>query len=118
MSGLQASLHVINLIVFGIVLLVWSTTARTIMQSNFHPTFRNIGLAAAFGAMALTVSFVALQLDWIISSHNAAVGDVTSFSWLIFDYALAFFMLIMGCWSQVNIALLGPNFRDQSKDMK
>ena len=37
-------------------------------------------------ALSTCFIFVVLQMDWITSDHNNAVGDKTAYLWLLFDY--------------------------------
>ena len=45
-------------------------------------------------ALSTCFIFVVLQLDWITSDHNNAVGDKTAYLWLLFDYLNALSYII------------------------
>lgn len=38
-------------------------------------------------------TFIGLQIDWIFMDYNNAVGDVTAYAWLAYDYFNGFALL-------------------------
>lgn len=110
MESLQLWLHIANMILFVFAGVVWASVPIVLIKKHIDPTFAKLGMLTAVFAITLVLVFILLQMDWILSEHNAAVGNLTSYLWLIWDYNLAIFLIILGMWSIVNIQLV--QFKD------
>jgi hypothetical protein len=106
MNNAQLYMHSVNIGFFVCAALLWLWVLRRIFYFNFPRTFKWTGALTALTAVILSILFIFLQWDWIVSGHNEAVGDLTSYLWLIWDYALSLFMLTLGAWVLVNINLI------------
>jgi hypothetical protein len=106
MTSAQIYMHAVNLGFFICAAILWFFVLKRIFLFRFPIVFRLVGAVTAITAIILCLVFLVLQWDWIVSGHNEAVGNVTSYLWLIFDYSLAIFMLLLGSWVLLNINLV------------
>jgi hypothetical protein len=107
MSGAQTWMHIINLWLMVAAAVLWAGVTVDLMRSKFQATFGTLGHLTAMSGVALCGLFIYLQIDWIVSEHNQAVGDFTSYLWLIWDYALSVFMIALAAWCRVNVQIIG-----------
>ena len=106
MSWAQLWMHIVNLSFFVMAAVLWGVVVRRVWQTEFTQAFKCVGILTGVTAVALSITFIFLQYDWIVNQHNQAVGDLTSYLWLIFDYGLSVFMITLGVWSVININLI------------
>ena len=93
MEYTQVSFHLINLFLFLIALGSFIRSAVKIHKVNLHSALKFTFLGACLHGIFVSGIFIVLQADWVMSNHNVNVGDATSWAWLIFDFALVFFMI-------------------------
>ena len=114
MQDVQFTLHVVNALMFAVSLYIhtrgYFEAKGCIATVIIQRLGRNLMLAGA----ALSALFLYLQYDWIMSSHNLAVGNSTSWAWLLFDYALATYLLINGTIVRVFVKWKG-SYRNARK---
>lgn len=102
MSELQSILHFTCLVMFAVGFGMNLNAAHHCITSQFSGVLKMTVIFSAASGGLLSILFIILQLDWIISGHNESVGDLTSWSWLVFDYLLAVFLI---CVAQALTAL-------------
>lgn len=95
------TLHIVNGFLFACALYVHVRGYRDITLSDKPNVIKRLGHYIVAAGACLTALFVFLQADWIVSNHNSAVGDGTSWAWLLFDYGLAVYLLLMGTLMRV-----------------
>jgi hypothetical protein len=105
MTYVQLVFHIANLFLFILAFFIWITVRKRILLLRIAPLFKGTGLAVVYSVLFLSILFVYLQIDWILSSHNEAVGDFTSYVWLLWDYFLVIFVCVLGLWSKLAIDL-------------
>ena len=96
MEYVQFVMHTINGVMFIFALYIHVAGYREVSKCSAARLIRRIGKNTMLAGIALSCLFIFLQADWVLNSHNQAVGDGTSWSWLLFDYALAIYLIIMG----------------------
>jgi len=96
MIPVQFTLHAVNLILFGVVLYIHAQGYREVLRCRASQIIKRLGKNVMLAGMAIAALFLLLQADWVLSAHNQSVGDAVSWSWLLFDYALAVYLLING----------------------
>jgi hypothetical protein len=106
MTTAQLWMHIVNIGFFFVATVIWWTVVLRIRRYPFISAYKRVGYLAAATALTLTTIFVMLQADWIWSGHNEAVGNLTSYAWLVFDYLLSVFMISLGMWSLANIEII------------
>lgn len=95
------TLHIINAAMFACALYIHVRGYRDITISDKPAVLKRLGHYIMAAGVGLTALFVFLQIDWVVSNHNSAVGDGTSWAWLLFDYGLAVYLLLMGTLMRV-----------------
>jgi hypothetical protein len=105
MSTPQIWMHVVNLFFFFSATLLWLSFVKTLYFSRVLKGFKMLGMMTGLSAVLLTTLFMFLQYDWIVSSHNEAVGDLVSYLWLVWDYILSVFMIFLAFWCKLNLEL-------------
>ena len=78
--------HIISLVIYIAVLVVTAICFISVSKSIIHPTLNKILYVFLLCLTTQSTLFLGLQLDWIINDYNSALGDVTSYAWLAFDY--------------------------------
>ena len=82
--------HIISLILYLFIPIIAVVSAKKVCDSfGDQPLVKNTLLIYLVTATAFSLLFIGLQVDWVISKNNAAVGDASAFFWLIFDYVNA-----------------------------
>lgn len=89
----QLTLHIVNLLIYLIVLVLSLYNFKLILNCSKSKLIKNPLLVRNLLTLILAVIFVILQLDWVINNHNQSVGNLTSYLWLVFDYFLASILL-------------------------
>lgn len=93
MTTVQTFLHYACIMMFVVSAFFHTIAAVKTFRSRFNKHIRRAMLgSSAFGA-GLSVLFIFLQLEWVISGHNMVVGNIVSYGWLVFDYMLAIFLI-------------------------
>ena len=93
MTTVQVLLHYTCILMFVVASFLHLSSAIKVYWSKFNKHIRRAMFgSSAFGA-GLSAMFILLQLEWVISGHNEAVGNIVSYGWLVFDYMLAIFLM-------------------------
>ena len=91
--------HILTLLLFSVALvliikeLIYLHNSLIIFCKESKSVVKATLYASLCSSMVVTIVFIVLQLDWILNNHNEAVGNITSFTWLIFDTALGVFFI-------------------------
>lgn len=96
MDTMQLYLHILNLIIFLVAGGVHIHSYKRVTHCLAPKIVKRLGHDLMIAGMALTAFFVFLQIDWIINSRNEDVTNSVSWAWLLFDYALAVYLLVTG----------------------
>lgn len=88
--GHMVSLSLYVFVVMAAVACGWTLMHRKLPISTTAKVL--IGVFS-FSLTAQASLFVALQIDWIWMDYNTAVGDLTAYAWLAFDYFNGFALL-------------------------
>lgn len=107
--------NVLSLLVYVLVIHVVVKTGLTLRNAILAKPLR-IPVAAFLAALLCqAVSFLVLQWDWIASDHNAAVGDLPSLGWLLFDYFNGIAMLAFAIGLKTYLSWKVPGADDCGK---
>lgn len=96
MSLSQTALHLVNLGLFLYACINYGRATRMVWRSKITPFVKEYMIKESLAGIAVALIFVVMQADWIINEYNEAVGNPTSWGWLLFDYALAMYLLWNG----------------------
>ena len=103
-----------NIALMFLALGVWMHTLGSIIESRINKVVRFYGVLAALAAIILCVAFIPLNLQWIWIINEPEIGSLNAVLWKLFDLVLGIFLIAMGIWSRLNVALLQHFYRDDA----
>ena len=80
------TLHILSLLIYILVVIISLDCFRYMSQCHNAPWLK---FWLAWFLITVTLKslwFMGLQYNWVVSDHNATIGDMVSFQWLMFDY--------------------------------
>ena len=95
MSITQVMLHIICLLMFSFSAIQHLRGAYNIWRASKVMCAQWLLIWAGLTGAFLSGLFIILQIEWIINEQNLAVGAAVSWSWLLFDYLLAIYMVLI-----------------------
>ena len=101
MGNVQATLHAVNIVMFCIAFYIHVLGYIEINRCRAADIIKRIGKNTMLAGIFVTSLFLFLQVDWLLQNHNQAVGGPSAWSWLLFDYALGMYLMIMGALVRV-----------------
>ena len=104
-------IYVINMMFYGIGAALWVIVIIDLLRSKLAAAFRHLGIATAVTAVGINVLYIFLQIEWMVSIHDATLTPFIAYLWVLWDYVLAVFMICLALWSKVNIYLCGATWR-------
>ena len=105
-------LGVVNIAFMFLALGVWMQTLAAIVDSRCKREIKAVGIITALTAIALGLIFIPLNIHWIMTFNNPEIGGFAALMWKLWDNIMGVFMIAMGVWSRLNLALLEMYFRD------
>lgn len=93
MNTMQFSFHVINLLLFLLTAVNYAYTITYIKRTPCREFTKEYMYKESVAGIGVATAFMAMQADWVLQQHNQAVGEATSWGWLVFDYCLAIFLI-------------------------
>ena len=91
---------------------IWMHALGAIIESRINKVIRFYGALAAMTAIVLCAMFIPLNLHWIWVIENPEIGSLSAVLWKLFDLVLGVFLIAMGVWSRLNVALLAVYYKD------
>lgn len=88
MNYVQFVLHLFNAVLFAGAVYLHAWAFVELMRRNAPSILKTTLLGVILSGVGLSLLFIFLQADWVINEQNENVGDVVSWSWLLFDYIL------------------------------
>lgn len=107
MTNVQYTLHIVNFLLFGIALYIHARGYVEVRECRAAMVVKRLGKNVMIAGASVSSLFLLLQADWVINQYNEAVGDSTSWAWLLFDYALSVYLLVMGTLVRVFVKWRG-----------
>ena len=101
-----------NIALMFLALGIWMHTLGAIIESQINRLMRFYGFLTAGTAIAICVTFIPLNLAWIWVIDTPEIGGLNAVLWKLFDLILGVFLISMGVWARLNIALLEHYFKD------
>lgn len=95
MITVQTTLHAINLVLFTAALVAHAVVLPQVWTCRRPDSMKQAGTALCIIAILLCMVFLGLRLEWIHSSRFGGASLVLGWAWLIFDYLLAIYLLIL-----------------------
>lgn len=92
---------------------VWMHTLGAIIESKISKVMRLYGVLTSMAAITLCMMFIPLNLHWIWVIDAPEIGGLSAVLWKLFDLVLGVFLIAMGIWSRLNVALLQHYFKDE-----
>jgi len=115
MSFVQYVLHTVNAVMFGCALYIHIRGYADVSHCKASSIIKRLGKNVMLAGMAVCSLFILLQIDWVLQGHNVEVGNATSWSWLLFDYGLALYLLINGTLVRVFAQWRGRQLQTSGK---
>ena len=89
--------HLLTLLMFLIALIMMIRQVVKLHQCHImvdNPERFSL-FVVLYSSTSLSLIFIILQIDWVMSDHNNVVGNATAFLWLFFDTCLAVFIIAL-----------------------
>lgn len=93
----------INVFLFFVAMVVWTSVITRITNSRLKPAFKQLGTIVSIFAILLSGSFV--LINYFFSIPCTVNLHPYFYHKLIWEYILVVFLIIMGFWSSANIQL-------------
>jgi hypothetical protein len=98
-------IYVVNLIFYGIGAALWILVILDMLRLDTVSAFKMLGIATASTAIFINVLYIFLQIEWMVSIHDATLSPFIAYVWVLWDYILSVFMICLALWSRVVIHL-------------
>jgi hypothetical protein len=108
-------IYVVNILFLGVGAALWLLVLVDLCRSQLVSSFRNLGIVTALTAIFINVLYIFLQIEWMVSMHDAVLDSFIAYLWVLWDYVLAVFMITLALWSKVNIYLCGSTWQFSSE---
>ena len=85
--------HLVSFAVYIAIIITTASCAARLRHTVLYGHYKKVIWLFVISLKLQAASFMILQWEWIYMDYNEAVGDVTAYGWLAFDYFNGFALL-------------------------